>query len=169
MNLLHSFEKSLHSDLRKQIRCFWCVANTLHRNNVFVVKSRKFSDTRVSSHILTKIVFRPIVDRVFSKKYVNTAITRSQLKSVFDVDTNVKKDVLLYENKSEIFSVLNYLVPVQLVAWTTLSYGYIRNVSVLPPEYLNVFNLVDLNKLSWRYGVLAAFMFAGNYLEVTCL
>jgi len=73
----------------------------------------------------------------------------------------VKKDVLLFENTSSLFFYLNYLIPAQLAFWLGITYQYMKTVLVLPPEYLKVFNLIDLNDPRWKYGIAGAFIFTG--------
>lgn len=161
MNLLHNFKTLFHFNFRKEIRSFWCATNQIHRT-ISIVSSNNLKEIRVN--VFNKpIICRPIIGSVFNKKFAFTSAGSSHSKSIFDIETNVSKDVLLYENKSTLFSVLNYAVPIQFTVWSTLSYGYVSSVNKLPPEYLNVFNLIDLNNPMWKHGVVVAFMFAGNY------
>lgn len=159
MNFLYNLDKSLHCALQTSIRSFWSA------RNVFVLRGRNLHDASVNTK---PIVFRPIGVRrnILDRKVIAPTTAphvRTYEKSVFDIDTNVKKDVLLYENRSTIFYFLNYLIPGQLAGWVALTYQYTQAVSVLPPEYLKVFNLIDLNDPRWKYGVGIAFALTGKY------
>lgn len=159
MNLLHNFKTLFHFNLRKQIRSFWCATNQIHHTISFV-SSSNLKEIRVN--VFNKpIICPPNIGSVFNKKIAFTSAASSHSKSIFDIETNVSKDVVLYENKSTLFSLLNYAVPIQFTVWSILSYGYVRVVNDLPPEYLTVFNLIDLNNPMWKHGVVIAFMFTG--------
>ncbi len=163
MNLLFYFENRLCNHLRQPISSLF-IRNTKF---VDVVSPHERSFTsRVLVSPGKSTAFEPIVARgVFASKKVSLSVAiRAVYKSVFDVDTNVKKDVLLYVNDSAYYYLLNYFVVVAFVTWTSIAYFFKVAVRVVPDEHLKLFQYLDISQKKWQIIITTSFAFAGNLL-----
>lgn len=161
MNILLKFENRVFCNLSKPFR-FSCVPSKGCSN--FISHSRCSSNSSVTSELLVKpTVFSLIVRRLPASV---SLITRSAYRSVFDIDTNVKKDVLLYEHDSTFFYALNFVLIGQLILFYTFAYLFVKAIRVLPNEELKQTRFLDLSQKKWQILIPSTFVFAGKLISL---
>lgn len=165
MNLF-ILKKNLFVSLKQSSRSIISsdVIKTYNKQKCYL-QNRCLTDFRVLTNVsVNSTVFYPIVRLTFSCRKLNfSLIKRSGHKSVFDIDTNVKKDVLLYENKTDSFYVLNYLVVGQLIMWIAFAYLYMDTISIIPQEQLETVKILNMTDKKWQIGIPITFAFTGKH------
>lgn len=160
MNILLKFENRVFCNLSKLFRSS-CVPSKRCIN--FISHSQCSSNFSVTHKLLVKpTVFSLIVRRLPASV---SLITRSAHRSVFDVDTNVKKDVLLYEYDSTFFYSLNFLLVGQLITWTTFAYLFVEALKLVSDEDLKAVRVLDLSNKKWQILIPSSFVFAGKLIS----
>lgn len=161
MNILLKFENRVFCNLSKPFR-YSCVPSKGCSN--FISHSRCSSNFSVTNKLLVKpTVFSLIVRRLPASV---SLITRSTYRSVFDVDTNVKKDVLLYEHDSTFYYSLNYLLVGQLLTWTTFAYLFNEALGFVSDAQLKEVRFLDLSSKIWQVLIPLTFIFAGKLISL---
>lgn len=102
---------------------------------------------------------------VLNKRNISLHITVSNKssKSIFEIDTNVKRDTLLFENNSLTFEVLKYFVVLQFIFWSYAAYYCYVIIKEKKPDQLALFS-INLNDRKWHYGIPTAFVVTGIVL-----
>lgn len=158
MSITVSLQTFKYSVIGKHIRYSLCAINSKYLKNVVIYQHRQYSDSAVRKPI-TGSVFEAISKRVFITRH-NT-ISSVHHKSVFDVDTNVKTDVLLYRNDSWYFIYLGFMAAAQLAMWVFFAINFVRYAQYMPEGEVYIFNLIPLHEKKWMYGIPFTFLCTG--------
>ncbi|XP_065202681.1 transmembrane protein 223 [Planococcus citri] len=164
MNITVSLQTFKYSVFGKHIRYSLCAINSKYLKNVLINQHRQCNDSAVVRKPIHSSVFQAISKRVFiTHRNTISAYRSAHYKSVFDIDTNVKTDVLLYRNNSWYFSILGYLAALQLSVWVYFAYNYIRYARLIPESEneVYIFNLIPLHDTKWMYGIPFTFVCTG--------
>lgn len=158
MNIAVSLHTFKYCAIGKHIRYSVCAINSKYLKNVLINERRPYSDF-VERKSQNGVVFRPISKCVITNRYVHS----SARKSVFDVDTNVKTDVVLYKNDSWYYTCLGYLAALQLAVWIYFAYHFVKFIKFLPEGEVYIFGIVPLHEKRWQIAIPSTFVCAGNY------
>lgn len=153
MNILLNLENRVFRNLQKPL--YRLSREPLNR---FISQSRPSSNSSVCHNLLVK----PTVLVVRRLPANLSLFTRSAHKSVFDINTNVTKDVLLYQLKSGFFFSLNFLLVGQLVTWFSFAYLFVRALQLVSDEDLQGVRVLDLTQKKWQIIIPSSFVFAGK-------
>lgn len=172
-------KKPLRCNLTKSIRTYFGTGK--NPNHLFggELKQLPLTDTRryliPNNLVFTKKLFHSSINRsvgeVVTQIRVNLQPSVSSVfvirrtvstRSILDVDTDVKKDVLLYELETNFFRLLNYLLALQLVLWLTFGYLFTKIRKFFNDEEVIVFGLFDVNDKRWKIVVPTSFIVTGN-------
>lgn len=163
MSITVSLQTFKYSVFGKHIRYSLCAINSKYLKNVLINQHRQINDSAVRKPF-NGSVFEAISKRVFvTYRNAISACRSAHHKSVFDVDTNVKTDVLLYRNNSWYFIYLGFLAAAQLALWAYFAYNFLRYAQYMPEGEVYIFNLIPLHEKKWLYGIPFTFLCTGKY------